>query len=195
MAGRAALKQFIQQVYPMHDHEADAIVESFSEREYVKNEFFLSEGHINRNYAFLVEGFMRAYTHDIEGNEITTTFYSENQIVCELFSFFKRVPAEENIQALTDCKVYYITFDELQVVFHNMPHFREFGRLVLVNAYANLKHRMYTILKHTAEERYANLVHTNPTVFQHAPLKHIATYLGVTDTSLSRIRKEFSRNS
>ncbi len=194
MNGKEALKDFIRSVYPMHEHEADTIVDHFSEKEYAKNDYFLAEGHVNRNYAFLEKGFMRAYAHDVDGNEVTTAFYGEHQVVCELSSFFKRIPSEENIQALTNCTVYYITFDELQVVFHAMPHFREFGRLVLVNAYTNLKQRMYTMLKNTAEERYANLVRTNPKVFQHAPLKYIATYLGITDTSLSRIRKEFAKN-
>jgi hypothetical protein len=74
-----------------------------------------------------------------------------------------------------------------------MPEFREFGRTILVNAYAQLKQRMLAMIQETAEQRYAYLLQTNPDIFQHAPLKNIATYLGITDTSLSRIRKEFSK--
>ena len=75
-----------------------------------------------------------------------------------------------------------------------MPEFREFGRSILVNAYAQLKQRMLGMIQQSAEERYAYLLQTNPDIFQHAALKNIATYLGVTDTSLSRIRKEFAKN-
>jgi CRP-like cAMP-binding protein len=173
--------------------KADAIVEYFNERNVLRNELVLVEGKVCNHYYFLDEGFMRAYTHDVDGNDITTAFFPENQVVFECFSFFKRVPSRESIQALTDCKLWFISFDELQTVFHTMPEFREFGRTILVNAYAQVKQRMLGLIQETAEERYANLIQGNPDIFHHAPLKFIASYLGITDTSLSRIRKEFSK--
>ena len=111
------------------------------------------------------------------------------------YSFFKRIPSQENIQAMSDCNTWRLTFDELQDVFHSLPLFREFGRSILVNHYAALKSRMLSMLHQTAEERYATLLKNNPDIFQHAPLKQIASFLGITDTSLSRIRKEFAKNS
>jgi hypothetical protein len=74
-----------------------------------------------------------------------------------------------------------------------MPEFREFGRTILVNAIGHLKGRALSLVQETAEERYRKLITTNPDIFQHAALKHIASYLGITDTSLSRIRKEYAR--
>jgi CRP-like cAMP-binding protein len=136
---------------------------------------------------------MRAWTTDLEGSEVTTAFYPESTVVCELLSFFKRVPSPENIQALTNCTTLYITFADLQTAFHSLHEFREFGRTILVNSYAALKQRMLSGLHETAEQRYKNLITAAPEIFQHASLKHIASFLGVTDTSLSRIRKEFSK--
>ncbi len=176
---------------PLQD--ATAITSYFNEQEFSKNDWLLKEGKICKDYYFLSDGFMRAYTYDLEGNDVTTGFYSNNQIVCELYSFFKQVPSKENIQALSDCQTWSISFNDLQTVFHAMPQFREFGRAILVNAYAALKTRMLSTLHETAEERYANLIVSQPDIFQHAPLKNIASYLGITDTSLSRIRKEFSK--
>jgi len=75
-----------------------------------------------------------------------------------------------------------------------MPQFREFGRTILINTYALLKQRTLSMIRKTAEERYVHLLETNPDIFQYAQLKNIASYLGVTDTSLSRIRREFSKN-
>jgi CRP-like cAMP-binding protein len=189
------LNSFIQSVFSMSPQKAEDIVSRFKEKELKKNELLLAEGKICTIYGFVESGFLRAYTHDIDGNDITTAFYKENQVVCELFSFFKKVPSRENIQAITDCQLLYITFDELQNVFHSMPEFREFGRTILVNAYAQLKQRMLAMIQETGEERYAYLLQTNPDIFQQAPLKNIATYLGITDTSLSRIRKEFAKKS
>jgi len=187
--------RFIQQVFPMPAADAAAITSYFTEKEFAKNEWLLKSGRICNEYHFLAEGFGRVYTHDLDGNDVTTAFFSGNQIVCEIFSFFKRVPSKENIQALTPCQTYYINYTDLQTIFHTMPLFREFGRAILINAYADLKQRMMATLHETAEERYSRLIQSKPDIFLHAPLKNIASYLGVTDTSLSRIRKEFSKKS
>jgi CRP-like cAMP-binding protein len=187
------ITRFILNVLPMPQQQAETISELFKEKSFEKNDILFKHGRVCNEYYYLEEGYMRAYTYDLEKNDVTTAFYSSNQIVCELFSFFKRVPSKESIQALTDCKCWYITFDELQMIFHTMPEFREFGRTILINAIAGLKQRMLSTLHETAEERYSNLLVSSPDIFQHAPLKNIASYLGITDTSLSRIRKEFTK--
>lgn len=158
-----------------------------------KGQLLLAAGKISDEYLFLDKGYMRTFAYDTEGNEVTTNFCSPGQIVFEVSSFFNRTRSKENIQALTDCEGWFISFEQLNNLFHDLPEFREFGRGVLVKAFAALKNRTLMMITETAEERYAYLLKTNPEIFQHAPLKHIASYLGVTDTSLSRIRKEFSK--
>src|SRR5437588_3335041 len=103
----------------------------------------------------------------------------------DFLSFFKRTPSKEYIQALTDCETWYITYQDMQENFHNIPEFREYGRQNIINNYSLLKQRMVSMLQETAEQRYANLVNSNPEILQNAPLKYIASYLGITDTSLS----------
>lgn len=156
-----------------------------------RNDFYLKEGKVSNEYLFLNSGFMRAFAYDLNGNDVTTNFCSANQVVFEVSSFFNRTPSKENIQCLEDCTGWCITYEQLNMLFHKLPEFREFGRSVLVKGFAALKARMLSMITETAEERYANLVNNNPEIFQHAPLKYIASYLGITDTSLSRIRKEF----
>jgi CRP-like cAMP-binding protein len=158
-----------------------------------KNDFLLREGKVCNEYCFLEEGFMRAFAHDTEGNDVTTNFYSANQVVFEVFSFFTRTRSSENIQALTESKGWIVSYETLNMLFHTLPEFREFGRNILVKGYAALKMRMLSTITETAEQRYERLLKDNSEIFQYAPLKHIASYLGITDTSLSRIRKEFSR--
>ena len=80
------------------------------------------------------------------------------------------------------------------MLFHSLPEFRDFGRAILVKGFATLKLRMLSMITETAEERYAALLQSNPEIFQQAPLKYIASYLGITDTSLSRIRKEMMKH-
>ena len=84
-------------------------------------------------------------------------------------------------------------WEQLNMLFHSLPEFREFGRSILVKGFTALKNRMLSMITETAEERYAHLLQNKPEIFQHAPLKTIASYLGITDTSLSRIRKELAK--
>lgn len=172
---------------------AAEIASHFQSKSIAKNELQLAEKRICDEYLFLEKGFMRSFAYDTEGNEVTTGFYSPGAIVFEVASFFNRTKSKENIQALTECSGYYIGYEELNTLFHTVPQFREFGRSILVKGFSGLKTRMLSMITETAEERYLFLLKTNPEIFQHAPLKNIASYLGITDTSLSRIRKELSR--
>lgn len=169
------------------------IADTFQSKEINKNDFFLKEGRISNEYFFLENGFMRAFAHDTDGNDVTTNFYSANQVVFEVSSFFNRNLSKENIQATDDCTGWVITYEQLNNLFHSLPEFRDFGRAILVKGFSSLKVRVLSMITETAEQRYDALLKTNPEIFQHAALKHIASYLGITDTSLSRIRKEYSK--
>jgi len=182
---------FIQNILPIPTEKAAEIASHFTEVEFLKNQSLLQEGKVSNTYIFLLEGFVRSYTYNPEGNDITTNFYSENQVVLEVSSFFNRTPSQENFQTLTDCKGLIISYEQVQILFHSIPEFREFGRKVLVQGITELKKRMLSMINQTAEQRYENLIMVKPEILQNAPLKNIATYLGITDTSLSRIRKEF----
>lgn len=187
------LLRFINDNIALPAEKASEIAGRFREKTFAKNEFLLLEGKVCNEFYFLDSGFAWSYTRDINENDITTNFYPKHQVVCEMFSFFKQVPSKENFQALTECNTWCITFTDLQIAFHSMPEFREFGRSMLVSAYADLKQRMLSMLHYTAEERYSLLIDSSPDIFQYAPLKHIASYLGVTNTSLSRIRKDITK--
>ncbi len=183
--------EFLQQTLPIKDEIAFNIVERFSQKKFTKGDIFLSEGKVSDEYLFLTNGFMRSSVLNTEGIEVTTNFYSKGLLVFEVGSFFLRVPSQETIEALIDSEGLAISFKDLNDLFHTVPEFREFGRAVLVKGFVAFKNRTLSMINKTAEERYSELIKSNPEIFQHAPLKHIASYLGVTDTSLSRIRKEF----
>ena len=168
-------------------------LQAFEERELEKTELFLKEGAVSNEYMVLETGFLRAFTHDIEGNDVTTNFFAPGSLVLEVASFFHRTPSGENLQALTTSKGWVITFEKLNALFHAHPAFRETGRSILVKGFVSLKERMLSMINEGAEQRYLTLLQNNPDIFQQAPLKQIASYLGVTDTSLSRIRKEVAK--
>lgn len=169
------------------------ITSHFEDRKFLKNEFFLREGKVS-DLLYLAEGLMRAYTFDLKGNEVTTNFFSKNRQVFDHASFFLQTPSEENIQAVTDCIGYSITFERMNSIFHTIPEFREYGRRMLVKELVSFKKRTLAVINKSAEQRYEDLIKDDKAIFQFVQLKHIASYLGVTNSSLSRIRREFSKH-
>ena len=169
------------------------IIDCFEERRFSKNEFFLKEGKVC-DFLYLTEGFMRAYTFDLKGNEVTTNLFAANRRVYDQASFFLQTASEENIQAITDCLGYSITFEKMNNLFHSIPEFREYGRGMLVKELVSYKKRTLAMINKSAEQRYEDLIKDAEEIFQFVQLRHIASYLGITNSSLSRIRREFSKH-
>jgi CRP-like cAMP-binding protein len=186
------LRKYMQTVYPMSDEKVCSLTEDFEYFSFLKNEFLLNENKINKQSYFLEAGYIRSFTLDKDGQEVTTNIYAAPCFVNDFLAFFKQQPAKENFQALTKCEGWTITFDAVEKNFHNSPEFREFGRILVLFHYDLLQKRMLGMIKDTAENRYIKLCSKHPDVFQNVSLKVIASYLGITDTSLSRLRKGLS---
>lgn len=185
---REALIKFIKQTIPISQKEATTISTTFEPVTYSKGDYLLHQNEISDTYLYLEKGLMRTFLFDTDGNEITTDFHKENNVVFEVTSFFNRVASQANIQAVTNCRGYRLSYSELNTLFHNKPEFRDFGRAILVKEFIKSKERNYGMINKTAEERYKTLITHNAQILQYAPLKHIASYLGITDSTLSRLR-------
>lgn len=175
------------------ENELDLILPKFKSVNFSKHDFLLTEGKTEDCYWILESGFARSFVTDTDGNDITTNFYSENEIVIDWSSFFLRNPTRENIQALTDCVCWQLDFESFQQLFHGIETFRENGRKRLVSSYFALKNHSVSIIADAAKDRYLQLLKSKPHIIQNVSLQHIATYLGITKFSLSRIRKEISQ--
>jgi len=184
------LEDFIQQIFPMPLQKAVQIVKKYHLQEFSEGDFILQEGKISAGAFYLASGYLRSYAIDTEGVEVTTRIYGPPTFFNDYLSYFKKEPARESYEALSDCKVWSISFDDMNELFHNMPEFREFGRMMLTMNYVEVHSRMLGMIQETAEQRYIHLMEERPDILQHVPLKIIASYLGVTDSSLSRIRRE-----
>jgi len=154
--------------------ELTAITEKHEAITVKKGDFILTKGQVSNAYYLIEYGLTRSFLHDYEGNEVTISFCTDNDVVIEVASFFQRHPTVENIQALMETRLWKIKFEDFQELFHQIPEFREWGRSWMAKELV----------------RYLRLIKEKPILIQQAPLKHIASYLGITDTSLSRIRKE-----
>lgn len=187
-----ALRQFFQSMHPSPDAMAAEMASHFDPVVFRKGDYFLKEGARSNDYLFLEKGIIRSFLFDTEGIEVTTNFYTSGNVVFEAASFFQRIPSQENFIAISECTGWKIAFEELNRLFHSLPLFRETGRAILVKTFVSLKMRTLSMINQTAEERYASLLATQPEIIRQVPLKYIASYLGITDTSLSRIRKEMA---
>jgi CRP-like cAMP-binding protein len=176
----------------MDEQSTKIIADQFEEIIIPKDEFLLKEGKVS-GYFFLAEGFLRVFTFDTEGNEVTTYFYAKDRIVFDAASFFLKIPSSENIQAMTNCKIYVTNFEKLNELFHSVAAFREFGRQMIVREFVAYKQRTLAMINQSGEKRYLILIETNKDVFQYVQLSHIASYLGISERTLNRIRQNFTR--
>lgn len=182
-------KIFNEQNFTPEDFEK--VISQYQRFTFAKNDYLIKEDTTANFYYFLESGFARSYVIDLEGNDISTKFFSSTDIVIDWHSYFLKTKCRENIQAVSPCVAWKITFENFMQLFH-IETFREVGRTRLVNNYFELKNHSISVIADPAKDRYLNLLKTKPDIVQNVPLKQIATYLGITDTSLSRIRKELS---
>lgn len=185
---------FLKVIFPEQNFEKqdyEKILSQYQRLEFAKNDYLIPEGSQADYYYFLETGFARSYVLDLEGNDITTKFFGPADIVIDWHSYFLKTKCRENTQAITPCVAWKITFENFMKLF-SIEAFREVGRTRLVSHYFELKTHSVSIIADTAKDRYLNLLNSKPDLIQNVPLKQIATYLGITDTSLSRIRKEIT---
>lgn len=182
--------KFVYQHPLISEEDLEKIAAQHHLVEFKKNNFLLKEGETADEYYILTEGLVRAFVNDYDNNEITTEFFVENDIVIIPSSLFQKIPSQENLQAVTDCKLLKIQYDDFQQLFHQIEGFREWGRLWFSYQVFTMKQRSLDVVMKTASERYIKLMKEKPQIIRNAPLKQIASYLGITDTSLSRIRRE-----
>lgn len=187
------LNNYFHSLFPIDHQIVQKITETFCDFSLNKNKILINKETISTKTYFLEKGFMRSYILNEDDQEVTTTIYSAPCFVNDFLSFFTQQPAKEIYQTLTDCVFWETSLEHVQSNFHTIPEFREFSRLLFVINHSKLNDRLIDMVSKKAETRYLNLLKQQPSIFQHVPLKIIASYLGITDSTLSRIRKEVSR--
>lgn len=184
------LQDYLKNIKSMSDEKADLIATYFKKTSLAKGTLLIQEGKTSKQSYFLESGIIRCYIIDLNGDEATTRFFAAPDFLNDYLSFFEQKPSQENYELITDCIIYSINYDNVQHCFHNIPEFREWGRMLLTLNYAYINQRMIAFHKETAQERYLNLKRAKPEIIAEVPLHIIASYLGITKYSLSRIRKE-----
>lgn len=181
------LKEFLSYYLPNEDLKP--FLDSFHELTIKKGRHLLKPKQDCNYIAFIQQGSFRVYNHDTNGKEIITWFSFSEMVVTDLLGFYTTGKAEFYIEALGDSTLYKITKNDLEKLYKQFPIYREFGRKFAEEALTMLMQRTMSLHTKSAEERYKELLKV-PEFMQKIPLKYLASYLGITDTSLSRIRKQ-----
>ena len=157
-----------------------------------KRQYLVQAGDVFRYECFVVKGCLRTYLVDEKGQEHVVMFAMEEWWTGDMYSFLSGQPAIYNVDALEDSELLLIEKSNLEKLYTDIPKFDRFFRLLLQNAFISMQRRIADNLSIPAEERYINFTNKFPQLEQRVPLRHIASYLGITPESLSRIRKQIA---
>jgi len=155
-----------------------------------KRQYLLQAGDVSRFENFITKGLLRAYTVDHEGHEHIAMFGMEGWWISDLYSFLTETPATQHIDALEDSEVISIEKTDLEKLYKEVPKFERFFRILLQNAFVANQNRIIASISQTAEEQYNGFVEKYPSLEQRIPQHQIASYLGITPETISRIRKQ-----
>lgn len=164
----------------------------FSPKKLRKKQYFLQEGDVCRYTAFLEKGAMRSYSIDEKGNEHIIQFALEGWWITDLYSFYTGEPSTYTIDALEDSEILQITQPNYEELMKQVPVMERYFRLLLQNRLIALQRRLSGNLSFSAEQKYRWLLQAHPDIFQRVPQHVIASYLGITKETLSRIRGRVS---
>jgi CRP-like cAMP-binding protein len=153
-----------------------------------KNDILLKKDQISKELFWIKSGILRGY-RETETNTMTTWFAIEGDMVTSVSSFMTQNPSNESIQALEDSQLYVISYSKLQELYTVSLEMNIIGRLLTEQYYINLEKRAFLLLNATAKERYDAFVERYPQLLLKISLGVIASFIGVTQSSLSRIRK------
>jgi len=153
-----------------------------------KNQIILKEGQICKYLYFVEKGIFKQY-YFLNDKEIIDYFANENKIVSSISSLYQQKKSKKNIQAIEPSKLFAISYEKLENLFSTNPEIERIGRLIATEAFIQMEERIYSLQFHSAKKRYEDLLKNNPDIIMRVPLGDIASYLGITQVTLSRIRK------
>lgn len=158
-----------------------------------KSEYFSEAGKIPREVAFLTEGIFRVCYYNQKGDEITKFFVDENHFVVDINSYNEGVPSSEYVQAITDCIYIVLSKEAMMDLSATIVGWDEIVKKITSKGLSIKFNKISSMLTEGATERYLNYLNSYPKLAGRIPLIYLASYLGMTATSLSRIRKKIHR--
>ena len=163
-------------------------------RKLKRGQVLLQYGEIPKSQFFVIEGCLRNYSTDEEGKEHVIAFACKDWWISDLYGYITETPAEHSIDALIPTEVFEIMKWDMEKVFERIPKFERFFRILFQNSMVSQMSRIRQIMSIPAEERYKVFIKQYPGIYREIPLKHIASYLGISPEFLSKIRNKIAHS-
>jgi len=178
----------INQYTSLTKEEVELVFDKITKKTYPKNEVIFREGQISNTIYFVLRGHVRLY-YNVDGIEKTAFFYPKGKFICAGESFTYNVPATENYQAIEDTVLLHFEKSMFDELFQISPKFEIIGRIATENELITYQKMLATFITKSPEDRYLELINTQPELFQKVPQQYIASFIGVSPETLSRIKK------
>lgn len=183
---------FVSDVYAgiaLEQKEKEELFAIHHRKEFAKGQELLKLGEKSDHYWIVEEGLLRSFVISPSGDDITTNFYGPQEIGMDFNGFFLRRQSLEAIQALTDCVAWEVSHNDFSKFMKGNGPFGTWGREWMVNYLVTRQQFHLSVHTDAARDRYERLLRERPEIIRLSPLKHIASYLGITDSTLSRLRR------
>jgi CRP/FNR family transcriptional regulator, anaerobic regulatory protein len=182
-----AIFQKLGQIHYISNELKEHLCSMLKEEHHAAGTLLLKAGHLSKRLYFIQDGFLRVYHHKA-AEHYTTWFMGAHEFVISVYSFFSQRPSFENIEILEDSVLLSITWEDLQQLYKQFSEFNIIGRILTEQYYIRSEERSIDHQTLTAQQRYQKLLATHPQILNKASLGQIASYLGIRQETLSRIR-------
>ncbi|OXA67814.1 cyclic nucleotide-binding protein [Flavobacterium aquidurense] len=169
--------------------EKELITTFFASKKLKKKQFLVVEGHVCKYLSFVTKGLLKAYNTDEKGNEHINQFTPEGWWTSDMNSFFRGDISFYSIDAMEDSEVLVITSEDFENLTLQVPVMDRYFRLLFQNSLITKERRLISSYTHTAEEKYKHIVEKNPDLIKRVPQNLLASYLGLSPETLSRLKK------
>ena len=186
------INDIIDSIYKLPDASKEALLSDAPEVAYPKGFHLFRANHKSSKFYLMKKGMLHAYTHQSD-KKVTFWFGKEGDAIFPLQTLYDNRAGYENIELLEDSVLYELSVDKLHNLYLEDIHIANWGRKFAESEFMQTEERLISLLFTNASERYMKLIQNNPELLQRMPLECLASYLGITPVSLSRIRAKLKK--
>ena len=186
------IKEYLQSFNILTDDEIEHFVNLTTQKTIVKGDYFIRESETCKEVAFILSGIFRSYYILSNGEQITYCITFPHTFITAYSSFITGQGTPENIQALTPVELMLVSKDNLDQLASKNNNWMKLLKVMAEQQYIELEKRIFQLQATNAAQRYRDLINNQPEYIQEIPLQYLASFLGITQRHLSRIRKEIS---
>ncbi len=189
------LLKSIQDYISLSEKEIELLYNAIEKRLFRKNDVIFTEGNLAEDIYYVTKGCVRLF-YTVDGTDKTAFFYTEGQFICAGESYTYNIPAVENYQAVEDTELFIFSKSKIEILLKEVPKLEMIARIATENELITCQKVIASFVTKSAEERYIDLLNTQGELFQRVPQQYIASFLGVSPETLSRIKaRVFKRTS